>query len=101
MSGVITLVVALVALVVLMWLNVPRGWRLALVIPFAISANGFLQARERTCVVLAAMGTRETDDGGYARVSDAERAAAMRQMRWIVVRAALIAVVATAISWVA
>lgn len=92
-------VVALVALVVLMWLNAPKAWRLLLIVPFAIGVNGFLQARERTCVVLAAMGRRETEDGGYARVSDAERAAALRQMRWIVVRAVLIAVVLTAISW--
>ena len=48
--------------------------------PFAISANGFLQAREKTCVILAALGKREVNDArSYADVADEERAVLRRR----------------------
>jgi hypothetical protein len=40
-----------------------RGWRLLVFVPFFCSAFGFLQAREKLCVVLAAKGTRDMDLG--------------------------------------
>lgn len=97
--GVVCLVAAVVAGGLLIWFDAPRAWRLSLVVPLGIAANAFLEARERTCVVLAALGKREREEGGYARVSDEERTAARRQMWWIVARATVIAVVPTAIAW--
>jgi len=49
--------------------------------------------------VLAALGQRECEEGGHARVSSDDRRAARRQAARVVVRSALIAVVLTAISW--
>ena len=75
-------------------------WRLLLIIPFAISANGFLQAREKTCVILAALGKREVNDGrSYADVADEERAVLRRRALVIAVRSAAIGAVLTAAIW--
>jgi hypothetical protein len=52
----------------------PNGVALAVAVPFALSAFGFLQARWRTCVVLALAGVRDRQaqespgfDAGAAR----------------------------------
>ena len=77
-----------------------REWRLLLFIPFAISANGFLQARERTCVILAALGKREVKDGrSYADVADEERGVLRRRALMIAAQSALIAAAITAAIW--
>jgi len=51
------------------------------------------------CVVLGAMGTRETSDGGYERMSSAECTVARRQATSIVLKDVLIAAVITAAIW--
>jgi hypothetical protein len=48
LGGVAWLIIAIVAAVVLVWLDVSRSWRLFLFLPFSLAATGFLQARERT-----------------------------------------------------
>jgi hypothetical protein len=48
MSGVVWLTCALIAAALLVGLGAQRWWRLTLVVPFGLSAFGFLQARERT-----------------------------------------------------
>ena len=48
LGGVVWLVVGVVAAALLVSLDAPRWWRLALVVPFGLGAIGFLQARERT-----------------------------------------------------
>lgn len=97
--GIVSLVVAGMVAVAMIVFDVPRAWRLLLVIPFASAANGLLQAREKTCVVLTAMGSRETEGGGYAPMSAAECTAARRQTRSILIRVVVFAAVATAIVW--
>jgi hypothetical protein len=47
-GGVVWLAIAVAAEVILVWLDAPRLWRLALVLPFGLAAVGFLQAHERT-----------------------------------------------------
>jgi len=43
--------------------DVPRWWRIGLLIPFWLGALGLFEAKERTCVVLAARGVRNLDRG--------------------------------------
>jgi hypothetical protein len=47
-SGVVWLILAMVAFVALLTMRAPREARLILVIPFGLAATGFLQARQKT-----------------------------------------------------
>ena len=97
--GIIWLVISLVAAGSMILLNAGRAWRLVLVVPFALAAVGFVQARERTCVALGMAGKRENPDGTYADVPAAECPAINRKVTSIIVRVVLIAVAATAVVW--
>jgi hypothetical protein len=99
--GMAWLIAGIVAAVVLIATDASRNWRLLLIVPFTISANGFLQAREKTCVILAAVGKREVDDArAYADVSDAERRALRHSAVAIATRSLLIgALIMTALWW--
>jgi hypothetical protein len=67
-----------------------------LALPIAVAAISFLQARERTCVVHAVLGTRENDDG-VARL-DAKLLPAVRRTSWrIAIQSAIVAAVATTV----
>jgi uncharacterized membrane protein (UPF0136 family) len=48
LGGIVWLVVAVVATAALLATHAPRAYRLALVVPFALAALGWLQAREKT-----------------------------------------------------
>ncbi len=69
------LLVSVALLVVLVVLRVPWYGGLALFIPAALSAIGFLQARRNTCVMRAKEGTFEHDDFSATRAPDADVAA--------------------------
>lgn len=69
------LVVAVALLVVLVVMRVPWYGGLALFVPAALSAVGFLQARRSTCVLRAKEGTFEHDDFSTTRAPDDEVAA--------------------------
>ncbi len=69
------LVVSVALLVVLVVMRVPWYGGLALFIPAALSAVGFLQARRNTCVMRAKEGTFEHDDFSTTKASDDEVAA--------------------------
>ena len=56
----------------------PRIWRLVIFFPLLASALGFLQAKERICVVLGGKGTREAG-GGEEKVADPRLERALRQ----------------------
>lgn len=47
-AGIVWLAAGVVAAALLVVFHAPHTWRIALVLPFAAGANGFLQARERT-----------------------------------------------------
>ena len=93
--GVASLVSAAVlafALVVLEW---PRVARLVVFLPLWMASLGFTQARESTCVALAARGTCNFDDGERL-IEDGPVAAALRHRpRRIHRRATLLAGVLT------
>lgn len=63
LGGYLWSIVALVALGWMLASRSPRALLFVLVVPIALAAVGFLQAREQTCVVHAMLGTRETDQG--------------------------------------
>jgi hypothetical protein len=90
-------VVAIVGAVAAIATDAPRSWRLVLALPIAMAAVGFLQAYERTCVVLGAVNKRENADGTYSPMPDAECPGVRLQVKSIVLRVLLITAVATAI----
>ena len=47
-TGIVWLVIAIAASVVLVLTDTPRYCRLALIVPFGFAVNGLLQAREKT-----------------------------------------------------
>ena len=61
--GIVASGVAITALVALYSQDAPKPWRLALFVPFLGAMLGFIQARERICVVLGGKGVQETDKG--------------------------------------
>jgi hypothetical protein len=69
------LVVSVALLVVLVVMRVPWYGGLALFIPVALSAVGFLQASRNTCVLRARQGTFEHDDASITKAPDDEVAA--------------------------
>jgi hypothetical protein len=72
-----------------------RGSRLALFLPFFASALGLLQARDHTCVMLAAAGQCELDRG-IEPLSDQWLAGQLkRQAREVLVESALGAALVT------
>jgi hypothetical protein len=95
--GLAALVVTGAAAAVLISGDSPRLWRLGLLLPAFMAALGVMQARAQTCVALAARGVRNMDTGDE-RVLDAQADAHIRrQSRQVLVRAALAAVLLTAV----
>ena len=64
------LIVSVALLVVLVVMRVPWYGGLALFIPVALSAVGFLQASRNTCVMRAKEGTFEHDDFSATKAPD-------------------------------
>lgn len=62
-QGAVSLVVFLLAAAAMLFFVEVRWWRVTLTLPMLAAALGFFQAREQTCVRLAASGSRNLDDG--------------------------------------
>ena len=73
-----------------------RPWRLLLFVPLWIGALSLLEASSSTCVVLAARGLRNMDDGNACIESPDELRQVMRQARRVHVRALLASAALTA-----
>jgi hypothetical protein len=100
-AGVVSLVLAVIVFAVLAMNGMGRWWHLAL-FPFLwVGALGFIQARARTCVALAARGTCELDDGSAAPLDEATAARMKVQARGVMVRSTVLAAAVTALAvWV-
>ena len=70
----------------------PATAYLLLALPAWAMALGLLQARERTCVRLAALGVRETREGGAVRVEGEELTAVRARARRISLTAVALAI---------
>ena len=100
--GSISLVVGIAAAALLMTGagGVSRGARLLLFLPFLGAALGLMQARDHTCVRLAAQGQRDLDRGSEAVADPWLRSQLKRQAREVVIEAVLAAAFLTGIALV-
>jgi hypothetical protein len=100
-GALVSLALAGAVAIVLIITNAPRPARLLIAVPIGLAAAGFLQAREKTCVVRAALGEREVyERDGNTKLSSDERTRARKQAISVVLRSTMIALVAAAIAWV-
>ena len=101
-SGIAALAAGVLVAAGLTWRDAPAVSWLA-IFPFAFAAAfGLLQARERTCVVLALRDAEEVEGGGIRPLrDDAVRRQARRQARRVLWWSALIAAAVTAAAYVA
>jgi hypothetical protein len=90
-GGLVLLGLAVVAAVLLVLGGFDRGARLALFAPFFGAAIGLLQARDHTCVMLAARNQCEIGPG-FAAVTDSWLAGQLkRQAREVLIESAVVA----------
>lgn len=95
--GIGMLVVGLALALALFGLDLGRVSRLTLFVPFFISFLGFIQAREKTCAVLAEMGMSDPDSG-QAKISDEAVVCRLKARgRFILVKSFLGALLLTAL----
>ena len=73
--------IGVVMAAVLLGFDVAWPWRFALFLPFVAGAHGYFQARDRTCVGLAARQQRDLDDGPIQITDPGELAKIERQAR--------------------
>ena len=78
--------------------GVSRGARLLLFLPFLGAALGLLQARDHTCVHLAARGHRNLDRGSEAVADPWLLSQLKRQAREVMIEAVLAAALLTGIA---
>jgi hypothetical protein len=95
--GIVLLVGGVGATALLVGLGVARGARLALFLPFLGAAMGLLQARDHTCVMLAARGQCEIDRG-LGAVDDTWMAGQLkRQAREVLLESVMVAAFLTGV----
>ena len=75
--------------------RLPRWLRLGVFGPFALGAAGVFQAREQTCVALAAQGVRDMDAGREALDDPAASRQINRQARKVIAESLLAAALLT------
>jgi hypothetical protein len=80
--------------------GVSRGARLLLFLPFLGAALGLMQARDHTCVRLAAQGQRDLDRGSEAVADPWLMSQLKRQAREVVIEAVLAATFLTGVALV-
>jgi hypothetical protein len=98
--GLVALAVGVAAAFVLVASGAPRSLRLVVFLPVWIAGLGLLQSREKTCIALAARGTRNVD-AGEERIEDETLIAALRaKSRRIHLRALTTAVITTLVVFV-
>ena len=98
-GGVIWLGVAVLATATLRLSRASGWWYALLIVPFAAAALGYFQARVRTCVVLSALGEREVEGGGKAKLSGQERAHVRKQALGVWARSISVGVICAVLVW--
>ena len=99
-GGYVGLVVAIGLFAVLLLTGASRTWRIVLFIPLMISAIGFFQAREKTCVALGIAGQREMEGGGTCPLQQDERAAVSAHVTRVFAESFVVAALVTALAFV-
>jgi hypothetical protein len=95
--GIITLVLGALLGLAMVLTGVDRWWRLVLFLPFWMGGLGVHQARGKTCVVLAARGARNMDDGIEPVEDEQDRRVLRRQARLVYIQTSAAAIVPTAL----
>lgn len=93
--GVVALTVGVAAAFVLVVMGAPRWSRLVIFFPMWMAGLGLLQAREKTCIALAARGTCNLDDGEEKLTDETLADELRRKARWINRRALVTAAATT------
>jgi hypothetical protein len=94
--GIACIAIAGAVLAFLLWRHAPHAWRLLVLPPLWIGALSLLESRMRTCVMLAARGIRNMDDGNRQIIEDDARLALKRRARSVHLVAAITALLLTA-----
>lgn len=96
-------VVALVYLLFVVTLPVPKELSLFIVFPIAISALGFIQARQKLCVNYAVRGIENLSAdsvGNTTKSSDSVASKAKLKATWIMLQSLLIAAIITLVIYI-
>jgi hypothetical protein len=89
----------LVSMVLMLWrLDLGRPWRAILFAPLWLGALGYFEARDATCVALAARGRRNLDAGEEPVGDPSEAARLSRQAKAIYLKATAVALLGTAVA---
>jgi hypothetical protein len=91
--GIVALTVGVAAAFVLVIFEAPRPLRLVVFFPVWLAGLGLLQARERTCIALAARGTCNMD-AGEETIEDEDLIAQLRGKSRVIHRRALVTAIA-------
>jgi hypothetical protein len=93
LMGIVALVVGVGAAFLLVVYSAPRWSRLIVFFPIWMAGLGLMQAREKTCIALAARGTRNMDEGEES-IEDEEMVQELRSKSRRINRLALITALA-------
>ena len=96
LMGVVALTVGVGLAFLLVTLDAPRWSRAVVFFPVWLAGLGLLQARERTCIALAARGTCNMD-AGEERLKDENLAGQLREQSRLIHRRALFTALAITI----
>ena len=96
--GIVQLVIAIAILTGLIVTGADRLWRLPLLFVFWAAAVGFFQWRDKTCVALAKLDSREVNGVIEKIANQAELAQVRRQARKLFIEAFLAAILLTLIA---
>lgn len=96
--GFVTFAIAVAILAVLVATGVDRLWRLPLVLLFWGAASGYFQWRDKTCVGLARLNSRQLGDEMEKIEDGAELAQVKRQARRVQLKALVAAIPLTLIA---
>jgi hypothetical protein len=96
--GYVSLAVAVGAAFVLVVFAAPRWWRVVVFFPAWLAGLGLLQARERTCIALAARGMQNLDAGEESIADAATQNHLLKTARRIHRRALVTAVAITLVA---
>jgi hypothetical protein len=87
--GIVALTVGVAMAFVLVVMEAPRPLRAVVFLPIWLAGLGLLQARERTCIALAARGTCNLD-AGEEQIEDEDLIAQLRRKSRLIHRRALV-----------
>lgn len=96
--GIAMLAASLILALIFIFTGVARLWRLLLFFPVLLGMLGLIQAREKTCALLAEFGLRDMDSGEKKIDDVAVRSQLKSRGRGILVKSALSAALLTAVS---